>query len=151
MFQLHRLETITPEIGKEHAGILCLYTYLDKSLVWLVTRLRRIANCTNSSLRMIKSQNKVSWHNTLQNNRPSFLITLISLWFKVLHWNYNHVILMWTDFLRTNLTKFAVICVKRRQKAGFLSPRSSKISVTKKKETRKRESEEKRKKQWLHS
>ena len=27
---------------------------------------------------------------------------------------------MWTDFLRTNLTKFAVICVKRRQKAGFL-------------------------------
>ena len=33
--------------------------------------------------------------------------------------------------------------MKRRQKAGFLSPRSSKITVTKEKERRKRESEEK--------
>ena len=47
------------------------------------------------------------------------------------------------DFLKTNLTKFAVICVTKRQKAGFLSPRSSKIIVTKKKERRKRKSEEK--------
>ena len=31
------------------------------------------------------------------------------------------------DFLKTYLTKFAVIWVKRGQKAGFLSPRSSKI------------------------
>ena len=47
-------------------------------------------------------------------------------------------------FLKTNLlTKFAVIWVKRRQKAGFLSPRSSKITVTKEKERRKRKGEEK--------
>ena len=59
------------------------------------------------------------------------------------------------DFLKTSLTKFAVIWVKKRQKAGFLSPRSSKIIVTKEKERRKRKSEEKerrrrKKKQWLH-
>ena len=28
-----------------------------------------------------------------------------------------------TDFLKTNQTKFAIIEAKRRQKAGFLSPR----------------------------
>ena len=69
------------------------------------------------------------------------------------------------DFLKTNLTKFAVIWVKKRQKAGFLSPRSSKIIVTKEKASRKRKSEEKKKKkkkkkkkqkqkqqqQWFHS
>ena len=37
------------------------------------------------------------------------------------------------DFLKINLTKFAVIWVKRCQKAGFLSPRSSTIIVTKEK------------------
>ena len=42
------------------------------------------------------------------------------------------------------------------QKAGFLSPRCSKIAETKEKERRKRNSEEKErrrreKKQWLHS
>ena len=67
------------------------------------------------------------------------------------------------DFLKTSLTKFAVIWVKKRQKAGFLSPRSSKIIVTKEKASRKRKSEEKKKKkkkkkkkqkqqqQWFHS
>ena len=66
------------------------------------------------------------------------------------------------DFLKTNLTKFAVFWVKKRQKAGFLSPRSSKIIVTKEKASRKRKSEEKKKKkkkkkkqkqqqQWFHS
>ena len=35
--------------------------------------------------------------------------------------------------MKTNLTKFSVIC----EKAGFLSPRSSKIIVTKEKETEK--------------
>ena len=45
------------------------------------------------------------------------------------------------DFLKTNLRKFAVICVKRRQKARLLSPRSSKIKLTKK---RKREERERR-------
>ena len=45
--------------------------------------------------------------------------------------------------MKTNLTKFAVVSVKRRQKAGFLSPRSSKIIVTKEKERRKRKCEEK--------
>ena len=40
------------------------------------------------------------------------------------------------DLLKINLTKFEVISV-RRQKAVFLSPRSSKIIVTKEKERRK--------------
>jgi len=63
------------------------------------------------------------------------------------------------DFLKTksNQTKFVVISAKRRQKAGFLTPRSYKIIVTKKKDRRKNKSEEpegkeeKRKKQWLLS
>ena len=46
-----------------------------------------------------------------------------------------------TDFCKTILTKFAVVWVKRRQ--SFLSPRSFKITVTKEKERRTRESEEK--------
>ena len=58
--------------------------------------------------------------------------------------NFRTEIIYLTNFLKTNLTKFGVICVKRRQNAGFLSPRSSKIRVTKKKERRKRKSEEKR-------
>ena len=48
-----------------------------------------------------------------------------------------------SQFFETNLTKFAVIWVKKRQKACFISPRSSKIIVTKEKEKRKRKSEEK--------
>ena len=49
------------------------------------------------------------------------------------------------DFLKTNLRKFAVICVKRRQKARLLSPRSSKIKLTKKgKGERKSEERERR-------
>ena len=59
----------------------------------------------------------------------------------------NELVLIYlADFLKTNLTKFAVIWVKRRQKAGFLTPRTSKITVTKEKERRKIKSEEKRKK-----
>ena len=56
------------------------------------------------------------------------------------------------NFLKTNLTKFAVIWVKRCQKAGFLSLRSSKITVKKEKERRKRKSEEnKRRKREKHN
>ena len=40
------------------------------------------------------------------------------------------------NFLKTNLTKFVVIWVKRRQRLGFSSPRSSKVTVTKEKERR---------------
>ena len=58
--------------------------------------------------------------------------------------NFRTEIIYLTNFLKTNLTKFGVIRVKRRQNAGFLSPRSSKIRVTRKKERRKRKSEEKR-------
>ena len=47
-----------------------------------------------------------------------------------------------TNFLKTSLTKYAVIWVKRRRKAGFLSPISSKITLTKEKQRRERESEE---------
>ena len=47
--------------------------------------------------------------------------------------------------MKTNLTKFAVIGVKRRQKAGFWGPISSKITLTKEKERRKRKSEEEEK------
>ena len=54
-------------------------------------------------------------------------------------------------FFETNLTKFAVILVKRHQKAGVLRPRGSTVTLTKEKKRRKRKSEEKRKKQWVHS
>ena len=47
------------------------------------------------------------------------------------------------DFLKTNLMQFAVISVKKLQKAHSLSPRSSKIIATKEKKSRKRKSEEK--------
>ena len=46
------------------------------------------------------------------------------------------------NLLKTNLTKFAVIGVKWRQKAGFSGPISTKITLTKQKERRKRKSEE---------
>ena len=49
------------------------------------------------------------------------------------------------DFLKTNLSKIAVICVKWRQKAGFWGLISCKIKIlTKEKEraTRKKEGEE---------
>ena len=45
--------------------------------------------------------------------------------------------------MKTILRKFAVTLVKRLQKAGFLSPRSSNITVTKENEKRKRKGEEK--------
>ena len=45
------------------------------------------------------------------------------------------------DFLKTNLTKFAVISVKKTQKARFLSPTSPKIIATKEEERRKRKPE----------
>ena len=48
-----------------------------------------------------------------------------------------------SQFFETNLTKFAVIWVKKRQKACFISPGSSKLIVTKENEKRKRKSEEK--------
>ena len=40
------------------------------------------------------------------------------------------------NFLKTNLTKFVVIWVRRRQRLVFPSPRSSKVTVTKEKERR---------------
>ena len=46
------------------------------------------------------------------------------------------------DFLKTNLTKFAVIWGKRRQKAGFLTPISSKLPLTREKNRRKKKNEE---------
>lgn len=48
------------------------------------------------------------------------------------------------DFSNTKLTKFAVISEKRRQKAGFLSPRNSKITETNKQQQRQQ-------RQQLHS
>ena len=46
------------------------------------------------------------------------------------------------DFLKTNLTKFAVIWLKRGQKAGFFAPEKlEEITLTKEKERRKRTSE----------
>ena len=66
---------------------------------------------------------------------------------------------IWSRFFENQvqyLTKFSVMWVKRRQRACFLSPRSSKITVMKGKERIKRKSEEKerrrwKKKQWLYS
>ena len=48
-----------------------------------------------------------------------------------------------TDVLKTNLTKFGVIFVKKRQRQVLFSLVSSKTTVTKEKERRKRNSEEK--------
>ena len=61
----------------------------------------------------------------------------------------KYICMYLADFLKTNVTKCPVILVKRRQKAAFLSPIMSKITVTKDKERRKRE--EKTKKQLLLS
>ena len=43
------------------------------------------------------------------------------------------------------MRKFTFMCVKKRQEARFLSPRCSKITVTKEKERKKGKSEEKEK------
>ena len=48
----------------------------------------------------------------------------------------KHSFIYLVDFLKTTLMKFAVIWVKRCEKAGFLSPRSSKIIVTKEEKER---------------
>ena len=61
-------------------------------------------------------------------------------------WGYVYIYIYLyipSDFLKTNLTKLAVIWMKKGQKTLFLSPRSSKIIVTKQRERRKRKSEEK--------
>ena len=50
---------------------------------------------------------------------------------------FKEIIKYLANFLKTNPTKFAVICVKKRHKARFLSPRSSKIKESKEKEKRK--------------
>ena len=55
----------------------------------------------------------------------------------------DHVYIHLADFLKTNLMKFAVISVKKPQKARFLSPTSAKIIAAKEKERSKRKSEEK--------
>ena len=58
---------------------------------------------------------------------------------KVSFYKYNTICL--TNFLKTNLTEFAVVWVKKHKKAGFLSPISSKITLTKERERRKQRSE----------
>ena len=45
-------------------------------------------------------------------------------------WPAHRKHLYLVDFLKSKLTKFAVIWVKRRQKAGFMCSRSSKTTVT---------------------
>ena len=56
-----------------------------------------------------------------------------SHWFPGLPW---YIYIYIANFLKTNLTKFVVIWVKRRQRLVFSSPRSSKVTVTKEKERR---------------
>ena len=46
--------------------------------------------------------------------------------------------------MKTNITKFAVIWGKRRQKAGFLGVISSKITLTKEQERRTRKARRKK-------
>ena len=46
------------------------------------------------------------------------------------------------EFLKNNLTNFAVICLKKPQKAVFLGPICSKITVAMEKERRKRKKKE---------
>lgn len=56
--------------------------------------------------------------------------------------SYNRILCLYikiylADFMKANLTKFAVISLKTRQnREGFLNPRSFKIVVTKEKERR---------------
>ena len=87
-----------------------------------------------------------SWDDHLVSLRTAvqgFIVSAKILLFS----SYNRILCLYNkiylaDFLKTNLTKFAVISSKRRQKAGFLNLRSS--MVTKEKERRKRKSEEKK-------
>ena len=76
------------------------------------------------------------------------LLEHLSKWAATSKW---HSLKDWQNYLETSsrflkpyLTKFAVIWVKRRQKADFLSPRSSKIVGTKEKERSKSEEKERR-------
>ena len=60
------------------------------------------------------------------------------------------------DFLKTNLTKFAVISVKKPEKVRFLKPdkpqnHSNEGKEKEKKKERREGKEEKKKKKWLHS
>ena len=69
-------------------------------------------------------------------------------WLIIIHYTKSypvyckHSFIYLVDFLKTNLMKFAVIWVKRCEKAGFLSPRSSKIIVTKEEKERVRRRKE---------
>ena len=47
--------------------------------------------------------------------------------------------------LKTNLTSYTVVCMKKREKAGFLSPTTSKFALTKEKKERGGRKEEKKK------
>ena len=58
--------------------------------------------------------------------------------------------------MKTNPTKFAVICVKKASKGTFLKPEKLQNQSNERKGKEKRKSEEKerrrrKKKQWLHS
>ena len=63
-------------------------------------------------------------------------------------WNLLQIVSP-VDFMKTNLTKFAVIWEKKDQKAGFLRPISSKVILAKEGTRRKKGREETQ--QWKHS
>ena len=69
---------------------------------------------------------------------------------------YIYIYIYIADFLKTNLTKFAVIWVKKGSKGTFLKPKkfqnhSNEAKGKEEKEERGEGKEEKKKKQWLHS
>ena len=81
-------------------------------------------------------------------NKLLLYFRFFSFVFFITFWHIYVLYLHLADLLKTNLTEFAVIWVKtRRQKAGFLRQRSSKITVTmrRKGEAREQEREEREK------
>ena len=97
--------------------------------------------------RKVSGKSFESWN---VNRRVCFFFFFFLKFIKVVT---DHIYL--ADFLKTNQTKFTVVWVKKHQKARFLSPRSSKITVTKEKgikeRARRRKGGEEKKKQSLHS
>ena len=63
-------------------------------------------------------------------------------------WNLLQIVFP-VAFMKTNLTKFALIWEKKAQKAGFLRPISSKVILVKERARRKKGREEIQ--QWKHS
>ena len=98
------------------------------------------------------SRETCRWSLQEQFREKTIIVLEIRLKPCTLHLRYICTYTYRAIFLKTNLMKFAVIWVKRCQKAGFLGPISSKIALAKEKERRKRKSgEEERRRRGKNS